>query len=99
MKRKSVRIGWNAIQPQQETPMKNSAAFRLSQRLQDIAHDLQVVINEAAGEPVGFTLLVFTPGRASYISTVAREESVREIKHLLTIWESGVEDTPAHEVN
>ena len=54
-------------------------------------------IERAAGERVGFTLLVFTEGRASYISTVQRDVSVQEIKRLLGIWEQGMPDVPAHE--
>ena len=51
-----------------------------------------------AGERVAFTLLVFTEGRASYISTASRPESVREIQHLLELWGHGQPDVPAHEV-
>jgi hypothetical protein len=41
---------------------------------------------------------VFTEQRASYISTVKREDSVREIKALLDDWANGLPDIPAHEV-
>lgn len=70
----------------------------LSEHLQDIARELDRRIKEVAGERVAFTLLVFTEGRASYISTAARAESVREIRHLLELWEQGMPDIPAHEV-
>jgi len=70
----------------------------LSAQLQHIACELNRRIEQAAGEPVAFTLLVFTEGRASYISTASREESVREIKHLLSLWGQGMPDIPAHEV-
>lgn len=75
----------------------NEATVRLSQSLQAIAQGLDEVIEEVAGERVGFTLIVFTEGRASYISTVKREDSVREIKNLLDIWEQGMPDIPAHQ--
>lgn len=74
-----------------------AATVALSQHLQEIARDLDTAIETAAGERVAFTLLVFTEGRASYISTADRKESVREIKHLLDIWEQGMPDVPAHE--
>lgn len=74
-----------------------TATIRLSEGLQDIAKRLDKDIECAAGERVGFTLLVFTEGRASYISTVQRDVSVQEIKRLLGIWEQGMPDVPAHE--
>lgn len=77
--------------------MKQST-IQLSKKLQAIAQGLDEVIEEAAGERVGFTLIVFTEGRASYISTVKRDESVREIKHLLECWGAGLPDIPAHEI-
>ena len=73
------------------------ATIRLSEGLQDIAKRLDKDIERAAGERVGFTLLVFTEGRASYISTVQRDVSVQEIKRLLGIWEQGMPDVPTHE--
>ena len=77
--------------------MKKST-IQLSQKLHAIAQGLDEVIEEAAGERVGFTLIVFTEGRASYISTVKRDESVREIKNLLHCWGEGLPDIPAHEI-
>lgn len=77
--------------------MKQST-IALSQKLQAIAQGLDAAIEEAAGERVGFTLVVFTEGCASYISTVKRDESVREIKHLLQLWGEGMPDIPAHEI-
>ena len=70
---------------------------QLSKDLQGIAVDLSMRIEQSAGAPVAFTLLVFTEGRASYISSASREDSVREIKHLLELWDHGMPDIPAHE--
>ena len=75
----------------------NSATIRLSLAMRDIAKRLDADIEKAAGERIGFTLLVFTAGRASYVSTVKRDVSVRETKRLLDIWEQGMPDVPAHE--
>ena len=72
-------------------------ALQLSRDLRGIAADLSKRIEKSAGEPVAFTLLVFTEGRASYISSASREDSVREIKHLLDLWGHDMPDIPAHE--
>ena len=71
----------------------------VSRDLQGIARDLDKAIQRAAGgQRMAFTLIVFTPGRVSYVSNAKREESVREIKHLLGLWGEGMPDVPAHEV-
>ena len=75
----------------------NAGTIRLSQQLQAIAKRLDQDITQATGARVAFTLLVFTEGRASYISTADRAESVRELRHLLDHLESGTPDIPAHE--
>ncbi len=77
-------------------PMEG-ASIRLSEHLQGIARVLDEMIEDVAGERVAFTLMIFTPGRASYISTARRDESVREIKHLLSLWDQGMPDVPAHD--
>lgn len=74
------------------------STLALSRGLQQIARDLDTAIENTAGERVGFTLLVFTEGRASYISTVPRADSVREIQNLLELWGHGQPDVPAHKV-
>lgn len=76
--------------------MKRSTV-RVSEELQRIAQRLDKDIEAAAGERIAFTLLVFTEGRASYVSTAPREDSVREIKNLLDVWERGMPDVPAHD--
>lgn len=75
-----------------------TADVAVSQRLQDLARELDRQLEDIAGEPVGFTLIVYTSPRASYISNARREESVREIKYLLSLWEQGMPDVPAHQV-
>lgn len=76
----------------------NEATINLSRQLQAIAGELDERISNAAGERTGFTLIIFTEGRASYISTIDREASVREIKHLLSLWDQDMPDVPAHDV-
>jgi hypothetical protein len=81
-----------------ECPTMNEATLKLSRDMQSIAGALDQVIADVAGERIGFTLIVFTEGRASYISTISREESVREIRKLLDLWDQGMPDVPAHDV-
>jgi hypothetical protein len=71
--------------------------LKLSHDLRDIASKLDKMIETSAGERVAFTLLVFTEGRASYISSASREDSVREINYLLELWDAGMPDIPAHD--
>lgn len=75
-----------------------SAEQQVSLAMQSVARKLQADLDTIAGEPVAFTLIVFTAPRASYISNARRAESVREIKHLLSLWEQGMPDVPAHAV-
>ncbi len=78
--------------------MPKNPTIEVSRNLQQIAADLDRAIERAAGQRVAFTLLVFTEGRANYISTAARADSVREIKRLLEMWDAGMPDVPAHSI-
>ncbi len=74
-----------------------ASTIALSKELAAIARGLDRVIADAAGERIAFTLVVFTEGRASYVSTASREDSVREIKTLLAHLEAGMPDVPPHQ--
>lgn len=76
--------------------MKPGVDRKVSEEMQALARKLDDMLRDIAGEPLAFTLLVYTEPRASYISNATREESVREIKHLLALWEQGMPDVPAH---
>ena len=76
----------------------SNPTIALSQNMEKIAKDLDTAIEEAAGQRVAFALFVFTPNRASYISTAKRQEVITEIKKLLSYWEQGMPDIPAHEI-
>ena len=76
--------------------MKEST-IKLSENLQAIAKKLDADIESNAGERIAFTLIVFTEGRASYVSTCDREDSVREIRKILDLWEQGMPDIKAHD--
>lgn len=71
----------------------------VSLRLQDLARELDRRLEDIAGEPVGFTLIVYTFPRASYISNVDRKVAISEMLSLLAAWRSGMPDIPANEVS
>lgn len=73
--------------------------IRVSLKLQGVAREIDRQLEDIAGEPVGFTLIVYTHPRASYISNVERSVAVREILALLDAWADGMPDVPAHEVS
>ena len=75
---------------------KISPTKAVSLSLQHIAEMLDNALNDAAGEPTGFALVVFTPERAQYVSNCDREDVVKGLKELLELWEHGMPDVPAH---
>ena len=71
----------------------------VSRDLQAIARDLDARIEALAGQRIAFALVIFTPGRASYVSTAASRSAVaQQLRDLLAYWEAGMPDVPAHEV-
>jgi predicted transcriptional regulator len=75
------------------------SAIQLSKDLKDIAKRLDAMIEQSAGQRVAFTLMVYTDGRASYLSTASREDGIREMKKLIELWEAGMPDIPAHKIS
>ena len=73
-----------------------SASARLSVRLQDIAQSLAEVLDEVAGEPIAFVLVLNADKTAQYISNTERKEGVALIESLLQRWKAGRADIPAH---
>lgn len=78
--------------------MKESTK-RVSEELRTIARGLDERIEGVAGERVAFTLVVFTEGRASYISTCGREASQEGLRMILAQWDAGVPAVEAHRIN
>lgn len=74
------------------------STMSVSRELPKIADDLDAAITAAAGERQGWCLVVFTEGRASYISNAPRPEVVTAIKGMLASWEAGLPDIPAHKI-
>jgi hypothetical protein len=73
-----------------------SASARLSVRLQDIAQSLAEVLDEVAGEPIAFVLLLNADKTAQYISNCSRQDGRELIESLLARWKAGRADIPAH---
>jgi len=77
----------------------SSSAEKVSRALPEIADVIEKLTTLAAGHRVGFTLIVFTPERANYVSNSAREDVVKGIQELLDAWAAGMPDVPAHHIN
>lgn len=73
-----------------------SASLRLSVRLQDIASSLSEVLEEVAGEPIAFVLVLSADKTAQYISNASRADGKEMIESLLARWKAGRADIPAH---
>ena len=73
-----------------------TASARLSVRLQDIAQSLAEVLDEVAGEPIAFVLVLNADKTAQYISNCDRKDGTELIESLLARWKAGRADIPAH---
>jgi len=73
-----------------------TASARLSVRLQDIAQSLAEVLDEVAGEPIAFVLVLNADKTAQYVSNCDRKDGVELIESLLARWQAGRADIPAH---
>ena len=73
-----------------------SASARLSVRLQDIAQSLAEVLDEVAGEPIAFVLVLQADKAAQYVSNCDRKDGRELIESLLARWKAGRADIPAH---
>lgn len=74
----------------------SSASVRLSVALQGIAGRLADSLNEAAGEPVPFVLVMQCDGVAQYISDLDRKDGRELMESLIARWKAGRADIPAH---
>jgi len=96
---KAMEILRQALGALTEKDESETASLKVSRQLHSVAESVDNQIAKIAGERVGFSLIVFTEGRASYISNCDREVVKRELKNLLEYWEGGIPDTKAHDVN
>lgn len=73
-----------------------TASLNLSLRLQDIAEALGEVLDEVAGEPIAFVLVLNADKVAQYVSNCDRKDGIELIESLLARWKAGRADIPAH---
>jgi hypothetical protein len=76
--------------------MSKITAAGLSAKLQGIATATDKAIEDAAGERLGFILLVWAGGEVSYIGTDPnRANTIAAMREFIAKWETG-EGIPAH---
>lgn len=73
-----------------------TASARLSVRLQDIAQSLAEVLDEVAGEPVAFVLVLQADQAAQYVSNATRQDGRELLQSLMDRWDAKRADIPAH---
>lgn len=76
-----------------------TATIAVSQQLQQISRRLVRDLNSIAGEPVAFSLIVFTDENAQYVSNAERDQVMGAMKKMVEKWEQGMPDVPAHRVS
>ena len=76
--------------------MTTPQASAVSVSLQALASMISDRLTQAAGEPVGFVLLVSAGETAQYVANVSRAEGLELIESLLARWKAGRADIPAH---
>lgn len=73
-----------------------TVSIKLSLALQEITTILNELLKQAAGEEVGFVLIVSADDIAQYTSNTKREDGVKLIESLLDRWKRNRADIPAH---
>lgn len=72
------------------------AAIAVSAALRDIADQVHAQLEQAAGEPVAFSLFVWPDRFASYISTADRGEVIQVLEGMIARWKAGEATPPVH---
>lgn len=73
----------------------------ISENMQALAGSLSDLLEEIAGKPMGFSLVVFNAeagSRMNYVSNCNRQEVYGALKSLIAGWEAGMPDIPSHDV-
>ena len=73
-----------------------TASSRLSVRLQDIAQSLAEVLDDVAGEPIAFVLVLQADKAAQYVSNASRKDGRELLQSLMDRWDARRADIPAH---
>jgi hypothetical protein len=81
----------------------SDAMARTASLLQAIAGGVDKILQTNAGEPMGFSIIVWPRTeneRCNYVSNCDRAEVVRGLRALLAGWEASPEEVPgSHRVN
>lgn len=79
------------------TPRDQHVMDAVSREMQRLAATLDEEITAIAGEPVAFSLFVWTAGRCSYISSgTDRTQIITVLEAMIARWKAGEGDVPAH---
>ena len=76
--------------------MSRDGDLRVSRHLQWVAGVVETLLSKLAGEPVKFSLLIWSDGRAQYVSNAEREGCTTAMRELLARWDEGTPDVPEH---
>jgi hypothetical protein len=74
---------------------------KISKMLRPLAKDIDECLKNAAGENIGFSLIIYPlkdGGRIQYIGNCQRDSSAAAIQALLNGWAQGMPNIPAHKV-
>lgn len=77
--------------------MSRPADRRISKALRQVASNVDQSLRHIAGERVGFSLFVWTDGRAQYVSNCERVDIAKAITECLDRWSTGMQDVPLHQ--
>jgi hypothetical protein len=77
----------------------DSPAVEISKQLPALLDLVEDKVTQIAGAKQAMTLIIWTEGRANYISNARREDVIRALKEMLEAWERNMPDIPAHHVN
>lgn len=73
-----------------------TASLRISIHGQAIAAAVSETLDQIAGEPVAFVLIISADNVAQYLANCSRKDGVDLIESLLARWKAGRADIPAH---
>lgn len=76
--------------------MSKQSVVAVSIALPTLATEIDHFLENVAGEPVAFLLVVGTDDAMQYVANVKREEGVALLEDLLARWKAGRADIPAH---
>lgn len=97
-KRSTPPTGWD----QMTKPGATAADIKVSRALPAVAHELETLLSEAAGEQVMFSLFSWGAGNtefANYITNCRRQDIIKALREWLVLAEAGSSDVPLHRRN